>query len=105
MKLAHKQRKLLKLLSINCRYSNKDLAKAIGSSADTVQYQIEKLFIKKRLGNFVAIFDCRPLGYQYYHVFFRTIDGRCDFAKVKRLPFVSFIMSNIGIFDVQIIIL
>ena len=43
MTLKLKQKRILELLSINCRFSNKDIGKAIGLSEDAVDYQINKL--------------------------------------------------------------
>jgi len=45
MKLGLKQKKILELLSINCRYTNKDIGKAVGLSEDSVAYQIDKLMV------------------------------------------------------------
>ena len=66
MKLSLKQKKLAKLLAINARFSNADIGHTLGISADTVEYQINKLVKKEKLGEFVTLFDYRAIGYEHY---------------------------------------
>ena len=71
MKLNLKQKKILKLLSINCRFTNKDIAKSIGISEDAVAYQINKLINKEKLAKFNIQFFYPSLGYKDYHIWLR----------------------------------
>lgn len=63
-----RQKQLLELLSINCRFSNKDMAKSLHCSEDAVEYQIKKLIEEKKLANFSVQFDYNLLGYTHYHL-------------------------------------
>lgn len=106
MDLDKKQKKLLKLLSINCRFTNKDIAKAIGVSPDTVSYQVNKLVDEENLGAFTTLFDCRQLGYTYYHVFLRVKRREAiDLDDLRSLPSVMMLAKVFGSFDVQLVIL
>jgi DNA-binding Lrp family transcriptional regulator len=104
MHLSATQRKLLKLLAMNSRFTNKDLARAIGVSADTVQYQLEKLLQEKVISLAFHV-DCRALGYEYFQCFIRTKGQKIDVARLRALPFITFIGRTIGRYDIEITIL
>lgn len=98
------QKKLLKLLALNSRFSNKDLAKSLGVSADTVDYQIKNLFEKKNLGHLGALFDYTYLGFIDYHYLIRVNDiSMIPFKKLEQLPFVIFANTCFGSYDLQLI--
>lgn len=105
MELTLIQKKLLKLLAINCRFSNKDLAASIGVSEDTVQYQIEKLVHQEKVGSFMAVFDCRMAGLQYHTLFVRCKRPMANFANIAVLPQVTFIGRSLGKYDAMFILL
>lgn len=99
------QKKILKLLSINCRYSNKDIAKSSGVSADTVQYQIDNLIDVKKLGAFSILFDYRMVGFHHYHYLIRLNDvSNLQIEKLKALKFITFINTGYGKYDIQLIV-
>lgn len=99
------QKKLLKLLAINCRFTNKDLAKALNVSADTVTYQIEKLIHKEEYAKFYVQFNYSLLGYTHYHYLVRLKDPtKTNFEKLVSNPNITFINSSHGKYDLQIII-
>jgi DNA-binding Lrp family transcriptional regulator len=105
MKLSLTQKKILKLLTINCRFSNKDIAQAIGISADTVNYQIEKLVAKEKLGAFSVQFDYRLLGFDHFHFLIRLKDpDDIPFEKLITLKGVTFINTAHGKYDIQLIV-
>jgi DNA-binding Lrp family transcriptional regulator len=92
------QRKLLKLLALNCRYSNKDLAQTLGVSADTVQYQIDKLVAEEYVW-FELHVDCRYFGYEYYQFFVTLSDPTVDVKPIVALPCVTFVGKTVGQYD------
>ncbi|MGM5481652.1 MAG: AsnC family transcriptional regulator [Nanobdellota archaeon] len=103
--LSKNQKKLLKLLAINCRYTNKDIATILRVSQDTIEYQIQNLIGKHDLGHFTAKFDYWMLGYSDYHYLVRLKDiSRLPLEKVKQLPFITFCNTSYGKYDVQFIV-
>ncbi|MAG45603.1 MAG: hypothetical protein CMH63_02405 [Nanoarchaeota archaeon] len=106
MELNLTQRKILKLLSLNCRYSNQDIGKAIGVSADTVQYQIENLIENRKLASFIILFDYRMIGFHHYHYLIRLKDiSKLDISPLKALKFITFINTGYGKYDIQLIVI
>lgn len=101
MELNLKQKKILKLLSINCRYSNKDIAKAVKISEDAVAYQIDKLLNQEKLANYVTQFFTPALGYQSHHVWIRTNNPVKAILKLKEVHSAN---KCYGKFDYQILI-
>jgi len=99
------QKKILKLLSINCRYSNKDIAKAANVSADTVEYHITNLIKKKKLGLFYLYVDERMFGLSHCHylVQVKNIEA-VKLDDLAEIPNISFINTSWGRYDIQFII-
>ena len=85
MKLSLTQKRILELLSINCRFSNKDIAKCVHLSEDAVDYQINKLIKEKKLGNFNVQFNYFLLGYSLYHIFVRVSDVNIDYTPLTEI--------------------
>jgi DNA-binding Lrp family transcriptional regulator len=102
MKLKVKQKKILKLLSINCRFTNKDIAKSVGVSEDAVAYQIEKLINKKKLAKLSLQFFHPMLGYDSYHVWLRLENKNLE--KLINVKEIHSINKSQGKFDVQLLI-
>ena len=99
------QKKLLKLLSMNCRFKNKDLAKSLRVSEDTINYTKTE-FLKNNVFNYSIFFDYRKLGYNSYHLMFSLKDiDDVDFEALKKIDDVIYINTFVGKFDIQIIIL
>jgi len=99
------QKKILKLLAINSRFSNKDIAKSVGVSPDTVEYQIKLLTEKMKVCSLSTIFNHRALGYQEYHFLIRCKDiSNMPIDELKKLSFVTFINTCYGGYDIQIIV-
>ena len=79
------QKKLLKLLATNCRYKNKDLAKSLRVSEDTINYTKQE-FLKKDIFKYSIFFDYRKLGYDIYHLMFSLKEIRSlDLNKLKKI--------------------
>ena len=103
--LSLNQKKILKLLAINCRYTNKDIAKAVGISEDAVGYQIEKLINKEKLSSFVTNFHLKELGYYHHHYLIRVKDlDKLNIGELQKLKEIFFINTSAGKYDMQLII-
>ena len=105
MVLNVRQKRILELLSINSRFTNKDIGKIVGLSEDSVDYQITKLIKEDKFANFSIQFDYRFLGYSHYHVFIRL--GKLDFniSELLKIKSLTSINSSYGRFDLQLIVI
>ena len=105
MDLTLTQKKILKLLAINCRFSNQDIAKAVGVSADTVKYQINNFLHKKKLITFAPQFDYRKVGFGHYHYLIRLKDiKKLNLENLKAIKSITFINTSQGKYDLQLIV-
>jgi len=102
MELNLKQKKILKLLSINCRFSNKDIGKSAGMSEDAVAYQIDKLLNHEKIAEFNVQFFYPMIDYTSYHVWVRLKSGKIE--EVKKINEVHSINSSHGKYDFQILV-
>ena len=105
MELNLRQKKILKLLAINCRFSNKDIGKAVQISEDSVAYQIDNLINKEKFAKFNTTFYYPLLGYNHYHLWIKLDDLDVDYAKLNEIKGLTSINSSFGKFDLQLIIL
>ena len=105
MELNLRQKQLLELLSINCRFSNKDIAKTLHCSEDAVEYQIKKLIKEEKLANFSVQFDYYLLGYTQYHLLIRVKDLNINYESLSKLKEIISINSSYGKYDLQLIAL
>lgn len=60
--------RILELLSINCRYSIKNLATAINLSKDAVRYRINNLINKGLIYKFITLINFSALGFDQYYL-------------------------------------
>ncbi len=105
MELNVRQRQLLELLSINCRFSNKDIAKSLHCSEDAIEYQINKLIEEEKLSTFSVQFDYGLLGYTHYHLLIRVKDLKIEYGFLSKMKEIISINSSYGKFDLQLIAL
>lgn len=105
MELNLRQKKILKLLAINCRFSNKDIGKAVKISEDSVAYQIDKLINKEKFGRFNVQFYYPMLGYGHYHVWIKLKNLDVNYEKLSKIKGITSINSSFGKFDLQLIVL
>lgn len=105
MELNLRQKQLLKLLSINCRFSNKDIAKSLRCSEDAVEYQIKKLIDEEKLASFSVQFDYNLLGYTHYHLLIRVKDVNINYDSLFKVKEIISINSSYGKYDLQLIAL
>ncbi len=64
-------RKILYILSKNCRISNTALAKALKLRREVVTYRINQLVNKKIITGFFTLLDTRKLGFMTFNVFIK----------------------------------
>ena len=105
MELNLRQKQLLELLSINCRFSNKDIAKSLRCSEDAVEYQIKKLIDEEKLASFSVQFDYSLLGYTHYHLLIRVKDLNVNYNSLFKVKELISINSSYGKYDLQLIAL
>jgi len=105
MELNLRQKQLLELLSINCRFSNKDIAKSLRCSEDAIEYQIKKLIGEGKLASFSIQFDYGLLGYTHYHLLIRVKNLNIDYNSLFKLKEIISINSSYGKYDLQLIAL
>lgn len=103
MKLNLRQKKILKLLSINCRFTNKDIAKSIGISEDAVAYQIDKLIHREKLARYNVQFFFPLLGYEDYHIWLR-LKKEEDINKLIKIKQIHSINKSQGKYDLQLLV-
>jgi len=105
MDLNLRQKQLLELLSINCRFSNKDIAKSLHCSEDAVEYQIQKLITEEKRASFSVQFDYSLLGYTHYHLLIRVRDLNIKYPLLSKIKEIISINSSYGKYDLQLIVL
>jgi DNA-binding Lrp family transcriptional regulator len=103
-----KNLQLLEILAQNCRVTNTSIAKALNISKDSVAYRVNQLKKTDMLKQFVLFVDARRLGFTRYHIlmqFEAKVEGkRLIYDKLKKHPYVMWINTFIGRFDLQIIV-
>lgn len=102
MKLKLYQKKLLYLLAINSRYTNKDLSKVLKVSEDTINYNKTEMQ-KRKLFEYSIFFDYRKLGWGIYHMLLKI--GNCEninFEKLKEIEDITYINTFLGKYDLHI---
>lgn len=105
MDLSLRQKQLLELLSINNRFSQKDIAKSIRCSEDAVNYQIANLIEKEKLARFSIQFDYYLMGYRQYHLWIRTNDLEINHSQLNALSTIISVNESYGKYDLQLITL
>lgn len=103
MNLGIIQKKILYLLSANCRYTNKDIAKIVKTSEDTINYQINNLIEEKQLAEYRVHFDWGILGYKYYQIVIKCKLINNDVTEyLKARDDVLYINTSFGKYNLQI---
>ncbi|MCA9459249.1 MAG: AsnC family transcriptional regulator [Nanoarchaeota archaeon] len=101
-------KKIIKLLIENCRYSLTDIAKAVSLSKDSVNYRINRLEKQQIITNYSLMIDSRAFGYFVNHLLLKLktiskIEKEKILEKLKEHKNITFISSQSGTFDMQII--
>lgn len=98
------QKNILGMLACNCRFTNTEIAKAIGVSSETVQYHIENIIEKKQYGKFSLVCNALKLGYSYYHFFIKLRDpSKQELEALKRIGDIFYLARLFGKYDLQVI--
>lgn len=107
MKLDRTNLKILEILAQNCRVTDATLSRALSVSKDTTAYRIRQLQDSGVIKQYVLFVDARKLGFTRYHILLQFEAGKLPGPDIlKRLsahPFVMWINTFVGRFDLQII--
>jgi DNA-binding Lrp family transcriptional regulator len=103
-----KDKQILEILAQNCRIAHTTLGAALGVSKDTIEYRIQRLEREELLKQFVLFIDARKLGFTRYHLLLSLEAPIGDLAavcqKFSTHPYVMWVNTFVGRFDVQIIV-
>jgi len=99
---------LLEIMAQNCRISHTTIARALHISKDTVTYKLKQLECNALLTQYVLFIDARRFGFTRYHILIKFDSGVKQreriYKKIAEHPFVMWINSFIGKYDLQIIV-
>ncbi len=70
-KLDLKDKRILYELDLNARQTDKEIAKKVGLSRESVRYRIQKLVDEGYINNFITILNSMKLGFDWYRTFFK----------------------------------
>lgn len=104
LKLNLLQKKVLKLLTINCRYTHTEIASVTNTTPASVQYTVNQLLKKKKIGYPVTIFNGRPFGYKIYYIFVRLTNVESSLKTIQSISEIIAIIRTFGEWDAQIIV-
>lgn len=103
-----KDLQIMEIMAQNCRVPHKTIAQALHVSKDTITYKIKRLEKTNYLKQYVLFIDARKLGFTRYHILLKFDAGIKDkqviYNKITKHPYVMWLNSFIGRFDIQIII-
>ncbi|MFH1290198.1 MAG: Lrp/AsnC family transcriptional regulator [Nanoarchaeota archaeon] len=96
--------RILELLSVNCRYSIKDIARATLLSKDAVKYRINNLIKNQLIYKFLTLINFSAFGYdQYYiNIQLQNISPKKEqliIAKLTKNPNIFFLVKTSGRWD------
>jgi Lrp/AsnC family transcriptional regulator for asnA, asnC and gidA len=95
--------KLIRLLSQDGRMTNRDLARALGSTEPTIRARIRRLR-EEGVMRVVAVTDMEAAGYDFYVLLWIHVEGRPvrDVAlEIARLPSVFTVVLMSGVYDIM----
>jgi DNA-binding Lrp family transcriptional regulator len=64
-------RRILYLLSNNCRISDTAIAKTLRTSREVISYRVKQLMAKKLISGFATLMDPKKLGFVVYTIFIK----------------------------------
>lgn len=101
-------RGLLELLLQNCRLLDAALAAALGISKDSVRYRRAQLEKRGYIRDYMIFVDARRLGFTRYHLLLQLqrplMDPARTASRIAGHPYVMWINSYIGKYDLQVIV-
>ena len=107
LNLDKKDLQIIEILAKNCRVPRTTLAQALHVSKDTIRYRIHRLESEGYISQYVLFVDARTLGFTRYHIlisFDELTDKEETYRKLSEHPYVMWINTFIGRFDIQIIV-
>lgn len=107
VKLDLKDLRIIELLTVNCRYSIKDISKAVQLSKDAVRYRINSLIEQGTIYKFLTLINFSALGYDQYYVNLELQNltpqrEKNIIEKLKNNPNTFFIIKTSGRWDLFI---
>ncbi len=103
-----KDLKIMDILAHNCRIPNSTIAEAVNISKDSVAYRIKKLEKNKYISDYLLFIDSKRMGYTRYQILIQldsdTNNKEEIYKKISKLPFVLWINTFIGRYDLQVIV-
>lgn len=107
MVLDKRDLRILELLSINCRFSIKNIAKAVGLSKDAIRNRISNLIKNEYIYKFLAMVNFSAFGYDQYYIGikFQNIDSKKRKKIINELidhDYIFTIFKTSGRFDVYV---
>ncbi len=100
--------RILDILARNCRVSDTAIAQAVHISKDTVAYRVSAMEKQGLIQNYLMFIDGRRLGFTRYHILIHFEgsfkDQRAVFSRLSQVPFVVWINTFIGRYDLQVIV-
>ncbi|MBN2422031.1 Lrp/AsnC family transcriptional regulator [Candidatus Woesearchaeota archaeon] len=105
-----KDKRILSLISENCRIPLSQLRKTVSLSRDAVKYRIQRMQKKKLILGFVPQINIRNFGFYDFHVFIgideRRLDKKYSFVEyLKQKPYVRKVIEYSDRYDFEIVIL
>ena len=103
-----KNLRIMEILAHNCRISDAAVSDSVHLSKDAVNSRIRKLESEKYILDYLLFIDSRRLGYTRYQLLLQLNseihDKEIIYKKLKDLPFVIWINTFLGRYDLQIIV-
>ena len=101
-------KKILNILSQNCRIPDNEIGKLVNLSKDTIKYRIENLKNQKIYVNPVLYIDSRVLGYINYHILIQlktNIKNKQEiFDRIKKHDKILRANTFIGKYELQLMV-
>lgn len=108
LKLDKTNLRILEILAQNCRVSHATICRSLRISKDTVAYRIRQLEQAEVIKSYVLFCDVRKLGLTRYHLLIQfessSLPSNESMMLLAKHPFVMWVNSFIGRFDLQIIV-
>lgn len=103
-----KDLRIMEILAQNCRIPHATIAEAVKLSKDAVAYRIKKLEREDYITQYILFIDPRRLGFTRYQILIQ-FDADTDnkeeiYDELKKLPFVLWMNTFIGRYDLQVIV-
>ena len=99
---------IMEIMAQNCRISYTNMGQALHLSKDAVAYRIKQLEKQSLLKQYVLFVDARRMSFTRSHILVQFTEGIENkeemYEKLSKHPFVMWINTFIGRFDMQVIV-